>query len=122
MFEVVFGMQPSQTIKERVQKSRERRRRAGLKRVEVLVPEDKTEFVKAYAAELREGSESDVKRQVRDLIAEAYRRFHASCLDNIDIDPEQADFPDAAVVAAALMNRGNSEAFRLGRRIRNLIK
>lgn len=110
------------SISQRVRQSRERRRRAGLKRIEVFVPSDKADLVKAYAAQLREGSRSQVVSQVRKLVAKAYRKFRASCLDNIDVDPDSADLADAAVVAAALMHRGNAEAFRLGRQIRSLAK
>ena len=110
------------SVSQRVRQSRERRRRAGLKRIEVFVPADKTDLVKAYAAQLREGSRSQVVSQVRKLVAKAYRKFRASCLDNIDVDPASADLADAAVVAAALMHRGNAEAFRLGRQIRSLAK
>lgn len=110
------------SVSQRVRQSRERRRRAGLKRIEVFVPADKADLVKAYAAQLREGSRSQVVSQARKLVAKAYRKFRASCLDNIDVDPDSADLADAAVVAAALMHRGNAEAFRLGRRIRSLAK
>lgn len=110
------------SVSERVRQLRERRRRAGLKRVEVLVPEDKADLVKAYAAQLREGSQSEVVEQARKLVKEAYRKFHARCLDNIQIDPDRADLADAAVVAAALIHRGNAEAFKLGRQIRRLIR
>ncbi len=43
------------SVSERVSQSRERRRKAGLKRVEVFVPADKADLLKAYAAQLREG-------------------------------------------------------------------
>lgn len=114
--------EPSLSMKERVHQLRERRRRAGLKRVEVFVPEDKVDLVKAYVAQLREGSDSESRVKVRQLLAKAYRNFHASCLDNIRIDPATADFADAAVVAAALMHRGNAEAYKLGRQIRSLVR
>lgn len=110
------------SIGERVQQSRERRRQAGLKRVEFFVPQDKVDLVKAYVADLREGSESESLLRVRQLIAKAYGRFRSSCLDNIEIDPARANFGDAAVVAAALMHRGNAEAFKLGRELRSLSK
>lgn len=100
---------------ERVYQSRERRRRAGLKRVEVFVPVDQVDKLKAYAAQLREGLESEAVKEARKLIAKAYKEYRAKCLDNIDIDPEKAGLADAAVIAAALMHRGNSEAHRLGR-------
>lgn len=110
------------SIGKRVQKSRERSRQAGLKRVEVLVPQGQVDMVKAYAAKLREGSQSESLAEIRKLVAKAYRKFHASCLDNINVNPDEADFGDAAVVAAALMHRGNTEAFKLGRQIRSLAK
>ncbi len=107
---------------ERVQKSRARKLQAGLRRVEVIVPNDKADILKAYAAQLREGSQSEAIAEIRKLVAKAYDKFYASCLDNISIDPDEADFGDAAVVAAALMHRGNSEAYKLGRQISNLAK
>lgn len=109
-------------VNERVYQSRERRRRAGLKRIEVFVPLEQVDQLKAYAAQLREGSQSETVKEARKLIAKAYRKFRASCLDNIDVDPEKAGLPDAAVIAAALMHRGNSEAYRLGQQLRRLAK
>jgi len=115
-------VQQASSVRERVRQSRERHRRAGLKRIEVIVPEDKADLLRAYAAQLREGSRSEVIEQVRKLVRKAYRKFHARCLDNIHIDPDSADLADAAVVAAALMHRGNAEAFKLGRQIRSLVR
>ena len=115
-------MPQASSVSERVRQSRERRRRAGLKRVEVVVPEDKADLLKAYAAQLREGSQSEVVEQARKLVKKAYRKFRARCLDNIHVDPDRADLADAAVVAAVLMHRGNADAFKLGRQIRRLIR
>jgi hypothetical protein len=106
----------------RVSRSRQRRKVAGLRRVEVLVPANHADAVRAYAAQLREGSQSEALVQLRKLIASAYQRFHAMCLDNISVDPEKADFADGAIVAAALMHRGNTEALKLGREISRLAK
>ena len=110
------------SIKDRVRQSRLRRRAAGLKRVEVSVPADKVDFLKAYAAQLREGAASESLAVARKLIARAYKRFHVRCLDNIDIDPESADLSDAAVVAAALMHRGDAQAYKLGLELRKLAR
>lgn len=110
------------SVNERVYKSRERQRRAGLKRVEVFVPKEQVDKLKAYAAQLREGSESEAVREARQLISKAYKKFRAKCLDNIHVDPEKAGLSDAAVVAAALMHRGNAEAYNLGRRLSRLAK
>ena len=115
-------MLEAHSVNERVQQSRNRRRAAGLKRIEVYVPENKADLLKAYAAQLREGSQSEVVDNARKLIDKAYKRFHARCLDNIYVDPKSADLADAAVVAAALMNRGNSEAYKLGQQLRKLAR
>jgi hypothetical protein len=106
----------------RVYQSRERRRRAGLKRVEVYVPVEKADQLKAYAAQLREGSQSETVNEARKLIAKAYRKFRASCLDNISVDFKKAELADAAIIAAALMHRGNAEAYSLGQQLRRLAK
>lgn len=110
------------SVNERVSQSRERRRKAGLKRVEVFVPADKADLLKAYAAQLREGSHSDTVKQARMLIAKAYKKHHASCLDNIQISPEQADLADASIIAAALMHKGNADAYKLGLQLRRLAR
>ena len=107
---------------ERVRQSRERRRQAGLKRVEVMVPKEKVEQLKAYAADLREGSQSEVVSEARKLIARAYRKYRARCLDNILIDPENAGLSDAAIVAAALMHRGDADAYKLGQQLNRLAR
>ncbi len=86
------------------------------------MPADQVDLIRAYAAQLREGSPSESLVQLRKLIASAYQRFHAMCLDNINVDPAKAEFADGAIVAAALMHRGNAEAYRLGRQISRLAK
>ena len=108
--------------KERVRKSRDLRRLAGLKRVEVFVPDDKVDLLKAYAAQLREGSDSEARQKIRSLLSKAYERFRASCLDNIQVDLAKADFADAAIVAAALMHRGNADAYKLGKQLSRLAR
>lgn len=113
-------MSDKSQVKKRVRKLRNRRRAAGLKRVEVLIPEEHVDVMKAYARQLREGSESERLAEVRKLVAKAYEQYHSSCLDNISIQPDAANFPDAAVIAAALIARGNSSAFKLGRKISKL--
>ena len=115
-------MRRESSIGKRVSQLRDRYRQAGLKRVEVLVPIEQADAVKAYAAQLREGSESERMGKVRKLLAKAYQKHHATCLDNIGVKPAVADFADAAIVATALMHRGNTEAFKLGRQIRSLAK
>ena len=115
-------MPKASSVSERISRHRERQRRAGFMRVEVLIPKDKVDAVRAYAAQLREGSQSERINQARKLVEKAYQRYHASCLDNIAIKPENADLGDAAVIAAALMHRGNAQAFKLGRQIRDIAR
>jgi hypothetical protein len=107
---------------ERVAASRSRNSLAGLRRVDVIVPANQVETIRAYAQQLRKGSQPEALVRVRRLIASAYQRFHASCLDNISVDPDRANFADAAVVAAALIHRGNAEAYKLGQQIRKLAR
>ncbi len=109
-------------VKERVVQMRERQQQVGLQRVEVLVPRDHADAVRAYAAQLREGSQSARLKEIRKLLVRAYRKYRASCLDNIGIRPERASFGDAAVVAAALMHRGDTAAYALGRKISRLAR
>tara|TARA_R110000772_G_scaffold36292_2_gene86933 strand:+ start:404 stop:754 length:351 start_codon:yes stop_codon:yes gene_type:complete len=111
-----------ESISERVQQSRERRRRAGLKRVEVFVPKGKEDQLKAYAADLREGSQSELMNEARKLIARAYKKYRSRYLDNISVDPQSASLSDAAVVAAALMHRGDAEAYKLGQQLNRLAR
>ncbi len=107
----------------RMHEHREKLKQAGLKRVEVFVPEDKVDQMKAYAANLRHGDNSERLRNLRKLIKQAYGKYYARYLDNISVDPEKADFSDAAIIAAALMNRAgsdNSRAYVLGQQLRKL--
>lgn len=114
-------MPSSSAAYERVKKYRQRAKDAGLVRVDVLVPKEKVDALKIYASQLNEDSNSERLKEVRKYIRKAYKKFHASCLDNIDIDPDKAQFSDAAVISAALIHRGKSDAFKLGRQIRELI-
>ena len=50
-------MSKGSPVREGVSRLRGRYRQAGLARVEVLVPKDKVNAGKAYAAQLREGSQ-----------------------------------------------------------------
>ena len=107
----------------RMHAHREKLKQAGLKRVELFVPEEKVDQLKAYAANLRRGDDSERLQDLRKLIKQAYSKFHARYLDNIFVDPEKADFSDAAIVAAALMNRAgsnNNKAYVLGQQLRKL--
>ncbi len=112
----------SHSVKERVSRYRAEMAKAGMKRVEVFVPEDKVSLLRAYAADLRSTSDSPEEQKVRSLIAKAYEKFHAQCLDNISVDAKSAKMTDAVIVATALMERGNAEAYKLGREIMSLAR
>lgn len=114
-------MAASNASSERVKKYRQRAKEAGLVRVDVLVPKGKVDALKIYAAQLSDDSNAERLKEVRQHIRKAYKKYRASCLDNIDIDPDEAQFADAAVISAALIHRGKAEAFKLGRQIRELI-
>ena len=104
-------------VGERVSKHRAARREKGLVRVEVVVPAEMAEQVKRLALRLRSRRAKVDISQVRMLIAEAFEKYRASCLDNIEVSPAQAGIRHARVVADALMKRGSKDAFVLGRRI-----
>lgn len=108
--------------KSRSQAWRDKAQANGLKRIEVLVPVDKVHQLKAYVADLRHGDKVDKLHEVRNLINKAYSQYYARYLDNISIDPDSADFADAAIIAAALMNRGNGKAYQLGQKLRKLAR
>ena len=117
------GKSPRVPKRSRMHEHREKLKQAGLKRVELFVPVEKVDQLKAYAADLRRGDDSERLRDLRKLIKQAYGKYHARYLDNIFVDPEKADFSDAAIVAAALMNRAgsnNSKAYMLGQQLRKL--
>ncbi len=101
---------------------RSRIAKAGLKRVEVYVPEDKVELLKAYAKELKDGQQSVDILEIRKLLKLAHKRYKAKHLDNISIDVENAGFREAAIVAAALKHGGDKEAYKLGLKISRMAK
>lgn len=110
----------SETAAARVQRHREKTRKKGLVRVEVSVPKDYVNQLKQYAENLRAKAQSGHLEEVRGLVRVAIGQYRASCLDNIEVDPDRADLEEARVVAQALMERGNTSAFELGRKLRKL--
>ena len=113
---------PAPKSRDYVAAFRKKAAEVGFKRVEVLVPADKVDALKAYAADLRAGDASEKLMEVRKLIRSAYAQYRARHLDNISIDPDRADFADAAIIAAALMNKGSGKAYELGQRLRRLAR
>ena len=110
-------------IKERVRAHRRSLQSLGLQRVELIVPADKVSAIKQYATKLRKSAKKLTKAQlseIRSLVREAFEKHQSSCLDNISVDLMRVGPVEAQVVANALMKRGDSDAFKLGRRIARL--
>ena len=99
----------------RIEKYRNEGGAADLARVEVLVPSADRDKIIALAAQLRRQHRS--KKELRTLFDDALRLYRTRVLDNIDID-RLPDFGSrAAVVARALMDRGDARAFSMGRKM-----
>jgi hypothetical protein len=108
-------------VRDRVARHREALKARALVRVEVVVPEEFRDDVKAYVRRLMRRRTAGSIEAVRAKVDEAYRRFGAQCLDNIAVRPQRATLGEARVVANALMERGHRDAFLLGRELAGLI-
>lgn len=103
-------------VQDRMRKYRREGGGADLVRVEVLVPAEGRDEVLALAADLR------AKHRARQadlayLCEEAMARYRARILDNVDPDRLPDIRQRAAVIARALIEKGDARAFVLGRRI-----
>jgi hypothetical protein len=99
----------------RVKKYRSEGGAADLARVEVLVPPSARSEILAAAARLR--AEHRSQKELRSLFDGALKLYRARILDNIDLD-RLPDFRSrAAVVARALIDRGDARAFAMGRQM-----
>ena len=99
----------------RVQKYRSEGGAADLVRVEVLVPPSARDEILAVASQLRAKHRSN--KELRTLYDQALRSYRARVLDNIDLD-RLPDFRSrAAVVARAMIDRGDARAFAMGRQM-----
>jgi hypothetical protein len=100
---------------QRLQRHRERLGDRGLKRVEVVVPTTRVEELKAFAERLRNETPAGDRPAMRQLAKTAFERYGSSYLDNIRLDPDQISSDGAVVIGRALIQRGDKEAFALGR-------
>ena len=99
----------------RVEKYRREGGAADLARVEVLVPPADREKIVELAARLR--AKHRAGKELRDLYDKAMASYRVRILDNIDLD-RLPDFPSrAAVVARAMIDRGDARAFAIGRKM-----
>jgi hypothetical protein len=100
---------------ERVKKYRSEGGAADLARVEVLVPPAARKEILAFAARLRAKHRSN--KELRSLYDHALRLYGTRILDNVDLD-RLPDFRSrAAVVARAMIDRGDARAFAMGRKM-----
>jgi hypothetical protein len=102
-------------VHERVEKYRKKGGAADLDRVEVLVPPEARARIIELARHLR--AQHRDNKELRELYDKAMASYRAHILDNIDLD-RLPDFRSrAAVVARAMIDRGDARAFALGRKM-----
>jgi hypothetical protein len=99
----------------RVRKYRREGGAADLVRVEVLVPPAARKEILAIASRLRE--EYRGNKELRSLYDEALRSYRVRILDNVDLDRLPDLRSRAAVVARAMIDRGDARAFAIGRKM-----
>jgi hypothetical protein len=105
--------------RKRVRKYRSEGGAAGLTRVEVLVPPSARDEILALASRLR--AEYRGSRELRALYDDALKHYRTRILDNVDLD-RLSDFRSrAAVVARAMIDRGDARAFAMGRQMLDLV-
>jgi hypothetical protein len=109
-------------VKDRVMRHRAGLKQNALARVEVVVPIEYRDDIRAFAANLLKKRSNARLQDVRDKISMAYARFGAACLDNISVDPATATLGQADVIANALIQRGNKDAFCLGRELKQALQ
>jgi hypothetical protein len=103
-------------VRDRVRKYRETGGASDLVRVEVLVPSARRDAIVAEAARMR-SAHRDRKQRVARLCAEAVDRYAIRVFDNVDLSRVADPLEKGAVVARALMERGDARAFVMGRQI-----
>lgn len=102
---------------QRVREAEAAHRARGERQIRVWVPDipEAIDQVRRQAAQLC--SQHARERELRNLISEAIERYRVRVLDNIDPQRLTNDFDRARVIARALMERGDANAFRLGRKM-----
>jgi hypothetical protein len=100
---------------QRVKKYRSEGGAADLVRVEVLVPPSARKEILASASRLR--AEHRGNKELRSLYDNALRSYRVRILDNVDLDRLPDLRSRAAVVARAMIDRGDARAFAMGRKM-----
>ena len=103
----------------RVKKYRSEGGATDLARVEVLVPPSAREEILAAASRLR--AEHRGNKELRALYDNALASYRTRILDNVDLDRLPDLRSRAAVVARALIDRGDARAFAIGRQMLELV-
>jgi hypothetical protein len=101
--------------RQRVKRYRSEGGAADLARVEVLVPPSAREEILAVAARLR--AEHRSNKELRALYDSALASHRTRILDNVDLDRLPDLRSRAAVVARAMIDRGDARAFAMGRQM-----
>ena len=101
--------------RQRVKKYRSEGGAADLARVEVLVPPSAREEILAVASRLR--AEHRSNKELRALYESALASYPTRILDNVDLDRLPDLRSRAAVVARAMIDRGDARAFAMGRQM-----
>lgn len=103
------------TARQRVEKYRSQGAAADLARVEVLIPPADRDSLLSFASQLRDRHRRH--KALQSLYDDAFRLYRTRILDNVDVD-RLPDFRSrAAVVARALIERGDARAFAMGRKM-----
>lgn len=103
------------SARKRVKKYRSEGGGADLARVEVLVPPSARKEILAVASRLR--MEHRRNKELRELYESALQLYRTRILDNVDLDRLPDLRSRAAVVARAMIDRGDARAFAIGRQI-----
>jgi hypothetical protein len=103
------------SARKRIEKYRRHGGAADLARVEVLVPPAAREQILAMASGLR--AEHRNNKEIRSLYDTALRLYRTRILDNVDLDRLPDLRSRAAVVARAMIDRGDARAFAIGRQM-----
>lgn len=107
------------SARRRVRKYRSEGGAADLVRVEVLVPPSAREEILAIASRSR--AEYRDSKELRSLYDNALRSYRTRILDNVDLDRLPDLRSRAAVVARAMIDRGDARAFAMGREMLDCI-
>jgi hypothetical protein len=100
---------------QRVKKYRTEGGAADLARVEVLVPPSAREKILEFAFRLR--AEHRRNKELRALYDKALASYRTRILDNVDLDRLPDLRSRAAVIARAMIDRGDARAFAMGRQL-----